>query len=78
MTPLVQKSPPSPEEFLSNLFADEAAQHGGIVQLSRLDMERFIGRDLFIQEMKLRKFTALENRGQIIVIFNNKDLRLLA
>lgn len=78
MTPLVQPTPPSPEEFFDDLFSTEAAQQGGIVQISQLDMERFVGRDRFIEEMKLRKFTALQNRGQIIVICNSKDLRLIA
>ena len=74
----IQTSPPSPEEFLEDLFDCDAARSGHVVQLSLLDMERFVGRERFIEEMKARKFTVLSNRGQIIVICNNHDLRLMA
>ena len=74
----VQTAPPSPEEFLDALFDCDDARAGGIVQLSHLDMERFVGREAFIADMKARRYTALLNRGQIFVICNNKDLRLIA
>lgn len=74
----LQTSPPSPEEFFDDLFDCDAARAGHVVHLSHLDMERFVGRERFLEEMKARKYTALLNRGQIFVICNNKDLRLIA
>lgn len=73
-----QTAPPSPEEFLDDLFDCEDARAGHVVRLSHLDMERFVGHERFLEEMKQRRYTALLNRGQILVICNNKDLRLLA
>lgn len=78
MTPYIQTTPPAPEEFFADLFSTEAARSGGIVQLSHLDMERFVGRDRFIEEMKSRKFTAVVNRGTITIFCNNQNLRLIA
>ncbi len=74
----LQPSPPSPEEFLHDLFDCDDAHAGHVVQLSHLDMERYIGRDRFVQEIKARRFTALSNRDQIFVICNHQDVRLLA
>ena len=74
----VQQTPPSPEEFLADLFSSDRARAGDVVQISHLDMERFVGRDRFLDEVKQRKYTALSNRGQIFVFCNTKDLRLLA
>lgn len=74
----LRSAPPSPEDYFDALFANDEARGGGIVQISQLDMERAVGRDRFVDEMKARHFTALVNRGQIIIICNNKDLRLLA
>lgn len=73
-----QTAPPSPEEFLEDLFNCDEARAGHVVRLSHLDMERFVGRDRFLEEVKARRYTALLNRGQILVICNNKDLRLIA
>ncbi|MEP4196055.1 MAG: N-(5'-phosphoribosyl)anthranilate isomerase [Aliishimia sp.] len=73
-----QKNPLTPEEFFEDLFSTNDAHSGGVVRLSNLDMERFIGRDRFIQEMKARKFTAMVNRGQIYIFCNNKDLHIIA
>jgi len=74
----VQPSPQSPDAFFADLFNCDAAQSGGIVQLSHLDMERFVGRDRFDEEMTARKFSAILNRGQIIIFCNDKGLRLIA
>lgn len=73
-----QTAPPSAEEFLDELFDCDEARAGNVVQLSHLDMERHIGREYFQEAMKARRYTALLNRGQIFIICNNKDLRLIA
>lgn len=78
MHPDLQTSPPSPDAFLDALYDCDAARAGHVVRLSHLDMERFVGRDLFEQDIKARKYTALLNRGQIFVFCNSKDLRLMA
>lgn len=71
-------SPPSPDDFLDDLFDCDAARAGHVVQVSHLDMERFVGRERFISDMKKRRFTAVQNRSQIFIFCNNRDLRLIA
>jgi hypothetical protein len=74
----LQTSPPTPDAFLDALFDCDEARAGYVVRLPQLDMERFVGRDRFLEEMKTRRYTAVANRGQIFIICNRKDLRLLA
>ncbi len=39
------------------------------------DVERYVGRDVFLAEIRRRGFTVLENAGQFIIICNQEPIR---
>lgn len=39
------------------------------------DVERFVGRDPFLDEMKRRGFPVVENAGQFVIFCNREPIR---
>ena len=62
-------------QWLNAVFAAKAAQRGGIVRRSIRDVDREVGRDAFLAEVRRRGFAAVENGGQIVVFCNAEGLR---
>lgn len=67
----------SPEHWLRHLFASQAAQEGGVVRRKVRDIERYVGREAFLTEMRRRGFTVVENAGQFVVFCNHEPVRRL-
>jgi hypothetical protein len=63
--------------WLTQIFASRAAAEGGVVRRAAADVERIVGRDRFLSEMRRRGFTVVENAGQIVVFCNRAPLRRL-
>lgn len=70
-------SPLSPELWMRQIFGAKTALDGGIVRRKAADIERFVGRDRFLDEVERRGFRALENSGQIIIVCNTDPVRIL-
>ena len=68
-------SPILPENWLHDLFCCKAVQQGQIVRRKKRDIERYVGMERFLDELKHRGFRAIENRGQIIIICNREPIR---
>ncbi|MFV0512704.1 MAG: N-(5'-phosphoribosyl)anthranilate isomerase [Jhaorihella sp.] len=62
--------PRTPQQWFSHLSTAKAARDGAVVRRKLRDMERMVGREVFLAENRRRGFAAVENAGQIIVFCN--------
>lgn len=69
--------PVSPQQFLAELFSSRAAASGAVIRRNARDIDRFIGRDAFLAEMRRRGFTVVENAGQMVIFCNREPIRRL-
>ncbi len=67
--------PIKPEQFFEKLFSSRAAQKGAVVRRQIRDVDRYVGRDAFLFEMKRRGFPVIENAGQFVVFCNQEPIR---
>lgn len=65
------------ETWLFSLFASKAAIQGGVVRRAVHDVERLVGRDRLIAEVRRRGFHMVENSGQFVIFCNNDTVRRL-
>lgn len=72
-----RNSPLSPEVWLKDLFASKAVQEGAVIRRKARDIERFVGMDRFMSEIKRRGFQVVENSGQIVIFCNCAPVRWL-
>jgi len=70
--------PMSPEAWFRHLFASQSARDGGVVRRKSRDMERMVGREVFLKEIRRRGYTAVENADQVIVFCNAQKVRRIA
>ena len=68
----------TPEAWFQHLFQARAAIEGGVVRRKVRDMERMVGRDVFLAEVRRRGFTAVENAGQVVIFSNAEKVRRIA
>ena len=68
----------SAEDWLAELFAARAARDGAVVRRSARNVEKFVGRERFLEEMRRRGFPVVENAGQMLVFCNQEPIRRLA
>ena len=68
----------NPETWIGQLFASQAAREGAVIRRKIRDIERFVGREVFLQEMKRRGFPVVENAGQFVVFCNCEPIRRVA
>lgn len=71
----MRPSPLSPEIWINNIFGSKAAAAGAVIRRKSRDVERFVGREAFRQELDRRGFQAIENAGQIIIFCNQEEIR---
>jgi hypothetical protein len=67
----------SPEKWIVHLFSAKSVAEGGTVRRKVNDIERLIGRDHFLHEVRRRGFRAVENAGQFIVFCNREPVCIL-
>lgn len=67
----------SPEKWIVHLFSARSAAEGGTVRRKVSDVERLIGRDRFLGEVRRRGFRVVENAGQFIVFCNREPVYIL-
>lgn len=59
------------------VFSAKAVEKGGIVRRAVQDVEREIGREAFLREVRRRGFHLVEVGGQFLVICNGGQLKVL-
>ena len=67
----------SPERWIVHLFSAKSVAEGGTVRRKVADVERLIGRDCFLHEVRRRGFRVVENAGQFIVFCNCEPVYVL-
>ena len=65
----------SADHWVSHLFTSQAARQGGVIRRKVRDVERFVGREPFLEEMRRRGFPVVENAGQFVIFCNREPLR---
>ncbi len=68
----------SPETWLLHLFSSQAAREGSVIRRQVRDVERYVGRAVFLDEMHRRGFPVVENAGQFVVFCNREPIRRVA
>ena len=69
--------PVSPQQFLAELFSSRAAATGAVIRRNVRDIDRFVGREAFLAEMRRRGFSVVENAGQMVIFCNREPIRRL-
>jgi len=67
----------TPDRWIVQLFSARAAAEGGIVRRRIRDVDRLIGRDRFLAEVRRRGFRVARNADQYIVFCNREPVFLL-
>jgi hypothetical protein len=75
---MLRPSPLLAQAWLDDLFAAKAVGKGGIVRRAVRDVEREIGRNPFIAEVRRRGFYLIECGGQFIVICNTGQMQVIS
>ena len=68
----------SPETWLLHLFSSQAAREGSVIRRKVRDVEQYVGRTAFLDEMQRRGFAVVENAGQFVVFCNREPIRRVA
>ena len=67
----------TPDIWLDQMFSAQAARKGGVVRRSLSWVEREVGRDRFIHEVRIRGFHLIETADQFLVVCHNGSIRIL-
>ena len=68
---------PTPSEFFTEFLGSRAAVKGEVIRRKVRDVERYVGRQMFLDEMRRRGFPVVENSGQFVVFCNSEPIRRL-
>lgn len=69
---------PTPEQFFRSLFNSKSVQNGAVIRRKVRDVERLVGRERFLSELRRRGFSAVENAGQFVIFCNAEPIRRIA
>lgn len=77
----MQHGPPLPrnpaaDQWIAMIFSAKAAQ-GGVVRRSIAWVDREVGRDRFLAEVRARGFHLLAGRSQFIVVCHSDPVKIL-
>lgn len=70
-------SPLTPQMWMIDLFSARTAAKGGVLRRSIRDIERYVGRAEFDDELRRRGFHAVENAGQLVIFCNQEPIRIV-
>lgn len=65
-----------PELWMRQIFDAKAARDGRIIRRSLTDIDRILGRDKLLSEIRRRGYHAVENAGQLVIFCNNEPIFL--
>jgi hypothetical protein len=68
---------PVNQPWIDQVFFAKAVNRAGVVRRAVRDVEREVGRDAFIHEVRRRGFHLVECGGQFIVICNSGQMKIL-
>jgi hypothetical protein len=74
---LFRPPPVLAQVWLDDIFAAKAVGKGGIVRRAVRDVEREMGREIFVREVRRRGFHLIECGGQFIVICNTGHMQII-
>ena len=74
---VIQSDFTDPETWIANLFVSQAAREGAGIRRKCRDVERYAGRDLFLDDMRRRGFSVVENAGQFVIFCTREPIRRL-
>ena len=63
------------EDFFAEMFGSRAARDGAVVRRKVRDVERIVGREVFLAEIRRRGYPAVENAGQFVIFCNQEPIR---
>ncbi len=72
-----QRSRPAGMAWVEQMFTAKSAARGGVVRRAVRDVEREVGRDLFMDEVDRRGYHLIECGGQFVVICSDRPMRVL-
>ena len=67
----------SANAWVTHLFTAKAVREGWVIRRKRRDIERYVGRHAFEQELGRRGYHTMKNAGQLIVYFNQEPVRVI-
>jgi hypothetical protein len=70
-------SPLSPQGWMLDLFSSKSARQGGVIRRKLRDIDRYVGRDAFLDELDRRGYHAVENAGQLVIFCNQEPILLI-
>jgi hypothetical protein len=75
----MENAPPnmSTAAFLADVFGSRLVRDGKVIRRATRDVERYMGREAFIEEVYRRGFRAVESAGQIVVFCNAEPVKIL-
>ncbi len=65
----------TPEKWLAQWLSSAEARKGGVVKRQIRDVERLVGRDMFLRELERRGFQAVQNGRHFVVFCNSAPIR---
>ena len=68
----------SPEHWITHVFSAKAAREGGVVRRKIRDIERYVGLEVFLDELERRGYNAVENAGQLVIFCNQEPVRVMS
>ena len=69
---------PMATEWLSQLLSSKAATQGAVIRRKARDVDRVVGREPFLFEMRRRGYGVVENAGQYVIFCNREPIRRIA
>lgn len=70
-------APLSPDAWLEHIFSSKSARTGAIIPRKTRDIERYVGKERFLRELRRRGYHAVENAGQMVIFCNQEPIRQL-
>lgn len=67
----------TPEQWMAGVFSSQSARDGRVLRRKLDHIDRYVGRDRFVTELRRRGFHAVENSGQMIIFCNNEPVRVV-
>lgn len=65
----------TPEIWLAQCFGSQEAMRGGVIKRKVRDVERLVGREMFLTEVERRGFQAVQNARHFVVFCNGAPVR---
>jgi hypothetical protein len=59
-------------------FWSQAAREGAVIRRKCRDVERYVGREPFLADMRRRGFAVVENASQFVIFCNREPIRRVA